>query len=227
MRGPVIAIDGPAASGKSSTAAAVARALGYLHVDSGALYRALTWVAVHQALDDPREIAAAAAALHVEWRSLPPGLTVHVDGVDDIDAAIRSAAVNANVSAVAAMPLLRDWVNARIRAVIARLPGVVIDGRDIGTVVVPDAELKVYLTAAAATRAERRLAQRGRGVDPGELAAETATLAERDRRDAGRETAPLRQPTDAVRLDTTTLTLPQQVARIVALAAERGLLPLG
>ena len=225
MRAPVIAIDGPAASGKSSTAAAVARALGFVHIDSGSLYRALTWVSVTRRVDDPTEILAGAGALHVGLRLEGTLLQVEIDGVDDVDLAIRTTAVTANVSAIAAMPPLRDWVNARIREVIERLPGAVIDGRDIGTVVVPGAELKVFLTATPAARAERRLAQRGGRVDPAQLAAETATLAERDRQDAGRATAPLQQPADAVVLDTTTLGFADQVSRIVAFAAERGLQP--
>lgn len=226
MRAPVIAIDGPAASGKSSTAAAVARALGFVPIDSGSLYRALTWVSVRHRTDDPAAIAATAESLHIGLRLERKTLELHIDGLDNVETAIRAPDVTANVSAIAAMPALRDWVNARLRDALTRLRGAVIDGRDIGTVVVPDAELKVFLTATPAARAERRLVQRGRGIDPAQLAAETATLVERDRRDAGRATAPLQQPADAVVLDTTALTFDQQVARIVELAAQRGLLPL-
>lgn len=226
-RTPVIAIDGPAASGKSSTAAAVAQALGFVHIDSGALYRALTWISVTHQTDEPARIAAIADSLHIALRLERGSLQLHVDGLDDVEGAIRTAAVNAHVSAIAAMPSLRDWVNVHLRDGLVGLPGAVIDGRDIGTIVVPDAELKVFLTATPAARAERRLVQRGGGVDPGLLATETAVLAERDRRDAGRVTAPLNQAPDALLLDTTALTFADQVRRIVELARDRGLLPQG
>ena len=223
MSGQVIAIDGPAASGKSSTAAAVARALGFVHIDSGSLYRALTWVSVHRRVEDPAAIIAEAEALHVGLQTAAGGLALHIDTLGDVEPAIRTIEVNASVSAIAAMPPLRDWVNARIRDVIERLPGAVIDGRDIGTVVVPGAQLKVFLTATAAARAARRLIQRDGTVDQRLLESETADLVERDRRDAGRATAPLKEPADAVRIDTTSLTFDQQVARIVDLARVRGM----
>jgi cytidylate kinase len=224
MRARVIAIDGPAASGKSSTAAAVARALGFTHVDSGSLYRALTWASVRHRTDVPAAILRLAKSLHIGLGLEQHVLQLHVDGLEDVETAIRALDVNAHVSAIAAMPPLRVWVNTQLRAALVGLRGAVIDGRDIGSVVVPDAELKVYLTATPTARAERRLAQRGGGVDLAQLAAEAATLAERDRLDAGRAIAPLQQPADAVVLDTTALTFDQQVARIVALAAQRGLL---
>lgn len=223
----VIAIDGPAASGKSSTADAVARATGFVHVDSGALYRALTWIAVDRRTDDPAAIVAAATARNLAFRVAGDRLQLHLDGVADVEAAIRAADVTARVSAIAAQAPLRDWVNARIREVLDRLPGAVIDGRDIGTVVVPDAPLKVFLTASAEARAGRRLAQRGAPADAARVATEAATLAERDRRDSARATAPLRQAPDAVVIDTTGLSFADQVARIVALARGRGLLGAG
>ena len=214
----MIAIDGPAASGKSSTGAAVARALGFAHIDSGSLYRALTWVAVRAGVRDTDVIVALAARLHVEM--VPDGdtLRVHIDGVDDVESAIRTTEVNAKVSTIAANPVLREWVNVKLREASAETDGVVIDGRDIGTVVFPDADIKVFLTATARARAERRMRQRSGAVDPLELAAETAKLAERDRLDSSRAQAPLREAPDAVVLDTTGLTFEEQVARIVALA---------
>jgi cytidylate kinase len=222
---PVIAIDGPAASGKSSTAAAVARALGFVHIDSGSLYRALTWVSVRHGTDDPKAIAAIAESLNVALRLAGDRIELHVDGSPDVEAAIRTPEVNAHVSAIAAMTAVRDWVNVRLRAALQGLNGAVVDGRDIGTIVVPEAELKIFLTASPAARAERRLAQWGGGIDQARLTAETAALAERDRRDAGRAIAPLQQAPDAVVLDTTALTFQQQVDRIVHLAASRGLPP--
>jgi cytidylate kinase len=219
----VIAIDGPAASGKSSTAAAVARAMGFVHIDSGSLYRALTWVSVHHCVAEPAAILELAEALHIGLRPIGSEVTVHIDGLDDIDATIRTGDVNASVSAIAAMPALRDWVDREIRATVDQLPGAVIDGRDIGTVVVPDAALKIFLTAAAPARAGRRLAQGGAPVDPQRIDAEAAVLPERDRRDASRAVAPLREPPDAVRIDSTGLAFAEQVDQIVALARARGL----
>lgn len=224
MTGPtVVAIDGPAASGKSSTAAGVATHLGLPHIDSGALYRALTWLAVDRGLRDASEITAAAdlVALHLVPRA---GTLAVVFGADDhdLDAAIRTPAVNASVSAVSALPLVRAWVNQRLREA-ASLGGAVMDGRDIGTVVFPDAPLKVFLTATPEARALRRLIQRGELLAPGELEAEAALLADRDRLDASRPVAPLRQADDAVLVDTTNMDFAEQVARIVSLARDRGL----
>jgi cytidylate kinase len=217
----VIAIDGPAASGKSSTAAAVAAALGFVHIDSGSLYRALTWVSVHHRTEEAATIIALAEGRHIGLRVAGNRLDVHVDDLGNVDAAIRTADVNASVSAVAAMPELRDWVNREIRRTIEQLPGAVIDGRDIGSIVVPDAALKIYLTASPATRAIRRLVQRGGVIDPGLLAAESAALAERDRRDSSRALAPLVQPPDAVPIDSTDLNFADQVDQIVLLARQR------
>lgn len=223
----VIAIDGPAASGKSSTAEAVARATGFVHIDSGALYRALTWIAVQRGSDDPAAISATADARHVGYRLDGGQLRLHIDGVPDVEGAIRATDVTARVSAIAALAPLRDWTNARIRAALARLPGAVIDGRDIGTVVIPEAPLKIFLTATPEARAGRRLAQRGVPSDAARVAAEAAALAERDRRDSARATAPLRQAPDAVVVDTTGLSFAEQVSRIVTLARGRGLLTTG
>jgi cytidylate kinase len=219
----VIAIDGPAASGKTSTAAAVAGALGFAHIDSGSLYRALTWVAVRAGVRDPDVVIALASRLHVGL--VPDGDTqrVHIDGLEDVEAALRTREVNARVSAIAATPPLRTWVNAKLRGVLEHSGNAVIDGRDIGTVVVPDAELKIYLTATPLARARRRLLQHGDITDPEQLAAETDRLAERDRLDAARAAAPLRRAPDAVELDTTEMSFEDQVDRIVALAADRGL----
>lgn len=201
----------------------MAQALGFVHIDSGSLYRALTWVSVHRRVEDPAAIIAEAEALHVGLQPAGQVLALHIDDLDDVEVAIRATDVNASVSAVAAMPPLRDWVNTRIRSATQHIAGAVIDGRDIGTVVVPAAGLKVFLTATARARAERRLMQRHGTVDRRLLEAETADLVERDRRDAGRVTAPLQEPEDAVRIDTTAMTFDQQVARIVELARERGL----
>ena len=220
----VIAIDGPAASGKSSTAAGVARALGWAHLDSGALYRAITLAA----LDGPDEVGASPQRLVALAQALPVRLVLRggayrpeVAGVD-VGEAIRGERVTAHVSAVAAIPAVRDWVNARQREAATSHPqGVVVDGRDIGTVVFPEAPLKVFLTASPEARAARRLAQRGTAVSAAEVAREAQALAARDRADASRAVAPLRAARDAVQLDTTTLSFDEQVRRVVALAHER------
>lgn len=219
----VVAIDGPSASGKSSTAAAVARALGLLHVDSGALYRAVTRVALDAGVvDDPAPILQAAEARGVDLVVGAHGVEARLDG-GDAETRIRSADVTAAVSQVSALPAVRDWVNQRLRALAAPGRVLVLDGRDIGTAVFPDAAVKVYLDAAPGVRAERRLRQRGQGVEPGELAAETARLAERDRADSSRTVAPLRPAPSAVLIDSSALSFAEQVETIVALVRAAGL----
>jgi len=238
----VIAIDGPAASGKSSTARAVARRLGWAHLDSGALYRAITLAA----LDNLGEKAGEGGTAGEGWSAqrivgLADGLPVRlvlvgdvfrpeVAGVD-VEEAIRSERVTRRVSEVAAIPEVRHWVNVQQRDAALRhhagVAGVVVDGRDIGTVVFPDAPLKVFLIASPEERARRRLAQRGEGgrgrgrIDPKELRREAEALAARDQADSTRAVAPLRAAADAVVLDTTRLSLDDQVARVVALARDR------
>jgi cytidylate kinase len=226
----VIAIDGPAASGKSSTAALVARRLGWAHLDSGALYRAVT-LAV---LDNLREagsgmrdawsgqqVVALAENLPVRLVLLEEVFRPEVAGVD-VAEAIRSERVTRRVSEIAAIREVRHWVNVQQReAVLGHPRGVVVDGRDIGTVVFPDAPVKVFLTASPEERARRRLAQRGDRIDPAELRREAEALGARDRADANRPVAPMRPAADARVLDTTTLSLERQVAEVLALARER------
>ena len=219
----VIAIDGPAASGKSSTAAAVARALGAYHLDSGALYRGLTRVALDLGSRDPEAIARGAERrglrLVVDDRDIVPSL----DG-RPAETLIRSAEVTAAVSDIAALGSLRDWVNQRLRAAAGPERVLVLDGRDIGSDVFPDARLKVFLTATPLARARRRLAQRGEDdQDPTTIEREARALAARDALDSSRAIAPLRQAPDATRLDTSDLSFEEQVARILTLA--RGLQP--
>lgn len=215
----VIAIDGPAASGKSSTAAAVAKALGALHLDSGALYRGLTRVALDAATADPDHLLAAAdrrqLVLRLEGAEIAPSL----DGAP-AEPLIRTPEVTAGVSDIAAIGRCRDWVNIRLRAAAAGNRVLILDGRDIGTAVFPDARLKVFLTASPESRARRRLAQRGEVFDAQSLARETEALAVRDALDAGRAIAPLRQADDAVVLDTSDLSFRAQVDIIVGLAAK-------
>ncbi|HEU5357480.1 MAG TPA: (d)CMP kinase, partial [Gemmatimonadales bacterium] len=161
----VIAIDGPSASGKSSTAQAVARALGLPHLDSGALYRGLALVALElgiagkvPAAEVPAEaILAEAERRKLELHPAAGVIGVWLDGVD-AEARIRTPEVTGAVSPVSARPAIREWVNARLRRAAAEAGGVVVDGRDIGTVVFPDARLKVFLTATPEARARRRSA---------------------------------------------------------------------
>jgi cytidylate kinase len=219
---PIVAIDGPAASGKSSTAKAVAERLGLVHVDSGALYRTATWLAVREELRDAPAILAVLERSGITLRRRETTLEVLAGGMP-VEPAIRADAVTRRVSEVAAMPAIRAWVDRRLREAILETGGGVMDGRDIGTVVFPDATLKVFLTASPAARAGRRLRQAARGADAVALAAEAAQLAERDRLDAGRAVAPLRQAPDAKVLDTTGLGFEEQVDRIVAWAEAAGL----
>jgi len=232
----VIAIDGPAASGKSSTAGLVAERLGWTHLDSGALYRALTLAALDtigeggrgtlkdmkgEGWSGPR-IVALAEQLPVRLVLTGDVFRPEVTGVD-VEEAIRSDRVTRHVSALAAIPEVRTWVNAQQRRAVEGVGGVVVDGRDIGTVVFPEAPLKIFLTATADERARRRLSQRGQAVDVDIVRRESQALAARDAADSTRPIAPLKPAADAVLLDTTALTLQQQVARVVELA--RGLFP--
>lgn len=232
MSGVVVAIDGPSASGKSSTARAVAERLGFAHLDSGALYRGLTLVALREAarrdpsaaeplaVVDAETVLRAAEDRGLMLQSDGVGFSTYVDG-EPADSAIRAADVTVHASSVAAVPTVREWVNIHLHGLVRAGRDVVVDGRDIGTVVFPDALLKVFLTASPEARASRRISQRGMRIDPASLADEAKLLAARDHADSTRATAPLQRAGDAVELDTTRLGFEEQVARIVALARER------
>jgi len=220
----VVAIDGPAASGKSSTAQWVAGELGFRHVDSGALYRAATAVALRSGRPAAEwtptwllELASRISLVPTETSFAP-----QVDGVR-LDEEIRGAEVTRHVPLVAQMQVVRGWVNAQVREV-AKSFDVVCDGRDMGTAVFPDAELKIFLVADPWERAHRRLIQRlGRRPNDAEIAEETDRLVQRDAADATQTV----QAKDAVLVDTTYLTQSEQVERIVALArATRSRRPL-
>jgi cytidylate kinase len=216
----VIAIDGPAGSGKTTTARAVARALGFAHLDSGALYRAVTLAALEGGVAEASADAILAAAAAQRVRLVPVGEDFRPEaGGVDVTAAIRSERVTAKVSAVAALPAVRRWVTAALRDAAGRHPGgVVVDGRDIGTVVFPEAPLKVFLTARPEERARRRLAQDGRALDEASVAAASRALSRRDAADSEREVAPLKPAPDAWVLDTTGLTFAEQVEAVVQAA---------
>jgi cytidylate kinase len=216
-RTSVIAIDGPAASGKSSTAQMVADKLGFLHVDSGSLYRAATAAILRREDDASRwtEAAVLDAAKPVELRAARTSFYPVLDG-RSIEEEIRGADVTRHVSRVAQMRRVREWVNQKVREA-ANSRNVVVDGRDMGTVVFPDAELKIFLVADSRERALRRLRQRGTPTSEQLLDDETIRIRERDERDAKQTIA----APDAVVIDTTALTQDEQVAQIVALSEER------
>jgi cytidylate kinase len=211
----VITIDGPAASGKSSTSQWVAERLGYRHVDSGSLYRALTAAMLRRKMPAAQwtVVEILREGERITLRPEATSFAALIDG-EPAEEEIRGSAVTEQVSIVARIPEIRAWVNARVREA-AESHDVVVDGRDMGTAVFPDAPLKVFLVADTWERARRRLTQRlGRGPTDEEIAGETDLLVQRDSRDATQSA----QAKDAVLLDTTYLTQPEQVERIVALA---------
>lgn len=218
-RRTVVAIDGPAASGKSSTAQWVARELRFLHADSGALYRAATAARLRDGAD-PETWTEESVLRAAERVTLVPGETTFIPLLDDAvaDDELRGEAVTAQVSRVARMGGVRRWVNEQVRAC-ARRHDIVVDGRDIGTAVLPDASVKIFLVADPWERARRRLLQRlGRAPRDEEIAEETDRLVHRDAQDALQTV----QAPEAVLIDTTYLTQREQVDRIVALVRAAG-----
>lgn len=214
---PVITVDGPAASGKGTIAAAVAQRLGFHYLDSGALYRLVALQALRTGtrFDAGERLAGLAAALDIRFANA----SVLLDG-EDVTAAIRGEDVSAGASQVAVHAGVRQALIERQRA-FRQPPGLVADGRDMGTVVFPEATLKVFLTATAEERARRRhkqLIAKGISVTLDSLLRD---IRERDARDSGRAAAPLVPAADAVLLDTTDLTIDEAVARVLALH-ERG-----
>jgi cytidylate kinase len=206
----IVAIDGPAGAGKSSVARALSARLGFRYLDTGAMYRALAWLALERgvALDDEEALAALARDHPVVFGA---GQTVEIAG-EDVTDAIRMPLIDAAVPVVARHPGVREVMRERQRS-LAEQGDSVIEGRDIGVVVVPNAEVKVWLVADPAIRVERRHAERD-GIDRDELADE---LRRRDERDA----ANTHRAPDAVEIDTTELTLEQVIERIVAVVEER------
>jgi cytidylate kinase len=212
----VIAIDGPAASGKSSTAQMVAEKLGFLHVDSGSLYRAAAAAMLRQEKDASTwtEQSVLDAARPVELRAARTSFYPVLQG-RAMEEEIRGPEVTRNVSRVAQMPRVREWVNAKVREAAAS-KDVVVDGRDMGTVVFPAADLKIFLVADSRERALRRLRQRGTPTSEQTLSDETIRIMERDARDA-KQTVPAE---DAVTIDTTGLNQAEQVEKIVSLSKQ-------
>ncbi|MBB6121352.1 (d)CMP kinase [Nocardiopsis algeriensis] len=219
--GIVIAIDGPSGSGKSSTSKGVARARNLRYLDTGAMYRALTWWMLENGVDvsDASAVAAAVERPTIEMGTDPAAPTVAVDG-RDVAAEIRGKEVTGSVSAVSAVPEARELLVRIQREIIARAraesAGIVVEGRDITTVVAPDAPVKLFLTASAEARAQRR----SKEVRTSDVAATQAALLRRDRLDSSRAHSPLTRTEDAVELDTTGLSLDEVVELVVGLADE-------
>ncbi len=210
----VVALDGPSGTGKSTVARGLARRLGVRYLDTGAMYRAATLAVLRcgVALDDPAGIAATVEDAAIALSTDPEAPAVHLDG-DLVDLEIRSAQVTSAVSAVSAVAAVRARLVAVQREVIDD-GGIVVEGRDIGTVVWPAARPKVYLTASASIRAERRAGETGQ---LGEVAAVAADIERRDRLDSSRAASPLQRADDAVELDTTDLDVDEVVDRLLEL----------
>ncbi|MFI5927812.1 (d)CMP kinase [Micromonospora sp. NPDC051543] len=214
----VVAVDGPSGSGKSTVSRRLAVGIGARYLDTGAMYRAITWAVLRSGVDltDAASVAKVAGEADLRIGTDPQGYGVTVDGVS-VDAEIRGPEVTRAVSAVAAVPAVRELLVARQREMIVNAGRIVVEGRDIASVVAPDAELKVFLTASEAARAARRSAE-----DASDVAATAADLARRDRLDSTRKVNPLAQASDAVVLDTTELGIDEVVARLRDLLTERG-----
>jgi len=210
----VVAVDGTSGSGKSSTSRGVADRLGLRYLDTGAMFRAMTWWLLRQGVDvhDTATVAARCGEPEILSGTDPLGPSILVDGVD-VGLAIRSDEVNAAVSPVSAVPEVRSRLLELQRTVIGD-GGIVVEGRDIGTVVWPQAELRLYVTADPGARAERRAAETG-SID---LTGTRESLLARDRIDSGRATAPLVMADGAIHIDTTPYTLDEVIDRVVAFA---------
>jgi cytidylate kinase len=221
----VIAVDGPAGSGKSTAARRVAATLGFRYLDTGAMYRALTWWLQEQQVEltDTAVILARIGEPRIEVGTNPDRPRITVDG-QDVAGSIRTRQVSNAVSTVAAIPQVRKLLIGRQRDIIAAAgSGIVAEGRDIGTVVAPDAVVKVYLTASEDVRAQRRSADLADGDPAATVAAVQHEQARRDQRDA----AQMAVAADAVEIDTTGLTLDEVVDRVVGLARSRQAVPHG
>lgn len=214
-RNLVVAIDGPSGSGKSTVARGTARALGLRYLDTGAMYRAVTWLALRRGIDlsdaPALEELARTAPLDIETDPVRPA--IHADGTDVTDA-VRGSEVTAAVSAVSAVAGVRTAMVERQRALIG-VGGIVVEGRDIGTTVAPEAPVKVFLTADASARAARRAHQDGAGSEETVVAATQADLIRRDAADSSRIASPLTQAPDALVIDSTALAPDEVIGRVL------------
>ncbi|MEU5001380.1 (d)CMP kinase [Streptomyces sp. NPDC021622] len=215
----IVAIDGPSGTGKSSTSKAVAAQLGLSYLDTGAQYRAITWWMVSNGIEltDPGAIAAAAQKPEIISGTDPSAPTITVDGTD-VAGPIRTTEVTSKVSAVSAVPEVRARITDLQRSIAASAEkGIVVEGRDIGTTVLPDADLKIFLTASPEARAARRSGEL-KGAD---VKTTQEALIKRDAADSSRKTSPLAKAGDAVEVDTTELTLQQVIECVVTLVEEK------
>ncbi|MGD6746385.1 (d)CMP kinase [Streptomyces sp. BH106] len=215
----IVAIDGPSGTGKSSTSKAVASQLGLSYLDTGAQYRAITWWMVNNGidLDDPSAIAAVAGKADIVSGTDPAAPTITVDGTD-VAAPIRTGEVTSKVSAVSAVPEVRARITELQRTIaLGAEKGIVVEGRDIGTTVLPDADLKIFLTASPEARAARRSGE----LKGSDVKATQEALVARDKADSSRKTSPLAKADDAVEVDTSDLTLQQVIECVVTLVEEK------
>jgi cytidylate kinase len=222
LAGCMVAIDGPAGAGKSTIARAVAEETGFTYIDTGAMYRAVALAAMREDLDpedDADAIGELAGRLRFEFRAVGDEHHLFVDG-EDVERAIRTPEVGNLSSPVSAIPRVREHLVAAQRRMAEREP-VVMEGRDIGTVVFPDALLKVFLTASAEERARRRYEQRREQGEDADYEQILADQRARDRRDTTREVAPLRRADDAVEIDSDPLTIEEVVERVMELLEDR------
>jgi cytidylate kinase len=222
---PVITIDGPSGSGKGTVAALLAGKLGWNFLDSGALYRLLAFAARNHGVDLTNEEALKVLAEHLDVQFGAArdghGMVIILEG-EDVTEAIRNETVGAGASQVAALPVVRTALLQRQTA-FREAPGLVADGRDMGTVVFPDAPLKIFLTASAEERARRRYLQLKARGDDVNLASLLEEIRERDERDTQRAVAPLKPAEDAIQLDSTTLSIEEVLQRILSEVADRDL----
>ncbi|CAB5527931.1 (d)CMP kinase [Stutzerimonas stutzeri] len=222
---PVITIDGPSGSGKGTVAALLAGKLGWNFLDSGALYRLLAFAARNHGVDLTNEEALKVLAEHLDVQFGAArdghGMVIILEG-EDVTEAIRNETVGAGASQVAALPVVRAALLQRQKA-FREAPGLVADGRDMGTVVFPDAPLKIFLTASAEERARRRYLQLKARGDDVNLASLLEEIRERDERDTQRAVAPLKPAEDAIQLDSTTLSIEEVLQRILSEVADRDL----
>jgi cytidylate kinase len=212
----IITIDGPAGAGKSTVGQLLAQSLGYLYLDSGAFYRAVAWQTARQGLDleDAPALGEFLAVFQPQATADARGFHLWIEGIE-VTRELRAPQVSREASRVATLPAVRRWVKERLRD-LARTGGVVAEGRDQGTAVFPEAELKFYLDAALRTRAQRRLKDWQRDNDLPSLEEVMAQLAARDRQDENRGEAPLTVPKGAIRIDTTELSVEEVVQQCLA-----------
>jgi len=217
-----IAIDGPAGAGKSTVARMVAERLGYLYIDTGAMYRALAWAVDHHhvPVDDEAAVAALLRESTIALRRTEDGQLVLWNDQDITDK-IRTPQVSQYASVVASYPQVREQM-LQLQRAMAAAGNVVMDGRDIGTHVLPDADVKIFLTATIEERAKRRLAELAQKGISSDLHSLKREIAERDKRDSERKVAPLRRAEDAHLIDTTNLTLSQVVDRVMQICKQTG-----